>query len=129
MDIFGVAAVSLCSVVIALLLKRRNEEYTMLLSLVTVIMLMVAALQNAAPMISEIQALTNSGLFNNGYIEILMKTIGITIISQVTVNICKDSGQSAVAYGVNLAGKVAVLVIAMPIITGIFSYINEILAL
>ncbi len=129
MDIFAVAAVSLCAVVIAALLKQKNGEYALLLSMITVIMILMFVLQKAAPLAEEIERLAGADLLGETYIPILLKAVGITIITQATMNICKDGGQNALAYAVDMTGKISVLLLCLPVISRIFEYIRQILSL
>lgn len=128
MDIFAVAAVTLCAVVIAALLKRTNAEYTLLIAVVTVIFVLMSVLERVIPLVEEVRAVAEIGLFAEPYLEVLLKAVGITILAQITREICKDSGQAALAYSVDLAARVTILMLCLPIISSIFGYIQEILA-
>ncbi len=122
------AAVTICAVVMAALLKKNSTEYATLLSLITVIMILMLVLEKTMPLIEEIQRLADADLFGVEYIPVLLKSVGITILTQVTSNICKDSGQKALSYSVELAGRISILILCLPIITAILSYIHQILS-
>ena len=50
-----------------------------------------------------------------------MKTLGICFLTQFAVDSCKDAGESALASKVELAGKVTVVVMALPLFQSIAS--------
>ena len=45
---------------------------------------------------------------------ILLKSLGICLVTQFASDACKDAGESSMAGKVELAGKIAVIVAAMP---------------
>ncbi len=58
---------------------------------------------------------------------ILLKIVGIGYLIEFASNICSDSGNSAVASKILLAGKLAIFILAIPIITNLISLIAGIL--
>lgn len=128
MDIFPIIAVTLFAVIMAAMLKKNNIEYGLILSLMSVILILLFVLEKTLPFIEEIQALINSDITGLEVLPILLKVVGITIISQMTSTICKDSGQSALAYSVDIAARVSILILCLPVFTNILNFIHEILS-
>lgn len=127
MDMFGVAAVAICGVLLVALLKKVNPSQGILLGLLTVVLIFLFVLEKSAPLVEQLSGMMENELIDNGYISILLKSAGVTIIGQLTSNLCKDCGESALGYSVEFAAKIAVLLLAMPIITDIVSLLREIL--
>lgn len=59
----------------------------------------------------------------------LLRAVGITVVGQVVARLCKDAGESALAYTVELAARVAVLAAALPALGRLLKYLGEIAAL
>jgi len=55
-----------------------------------------------------------------------LKIIGISYIVEFAVNVCKDSGESAVASKIELAGKCVILVLGITIIGNFVDTISQI---
>ena len=51
------------------------------------------------------------------------------MIGQAVSRVCKDAGESALAYGVELAARVAVLLAALPLAGSVLEFLGEIAAL
>ena len=64
---------------------------------------------------------------NENYIVILIKIIGITLVSEIASNICKDCNYNAVANQIDLFGKLTILATGMPILMALLDTINEFL--
>jgi stage III sporulation protein AD len=51
------------------------------------------------------------------YVETILKIIGIAYIAEFAAQITKDAGQGAIASKIELAGKILILTMAIPILT------------
>lgn len=51
------------------------------------------------------------------YIETILKIIGIAYIAEFASQITKDAGQGAIASKIEMAGKILILAMAIPILT------------
>lgn len=127
MDIFIIFAVALCGVVFAAIVKKTYREFAIMITVLTAVLVLVYVFEQSAPFITQIEGIVDSSVVNGIYISVLLKAVGITIIGQITSSICKDSGEQALAYTVDIASKIAVLIVSLPVITTIFEFISEIL--
>ncbi|UAL27992.2 stage III sporulation protein AD [Bacillus paralicheniformis] len=71
-------------------------------------------------MIEKIAANAN---INMMYVETILKIIGIAYIAEFGAQLTKDAGQGAIASKIELAGKILILVMAVPILTVIIETI------
>ena len=60
------------------------------------------------------------------YIEIILKALGVAILTHVVSCICKDSGEGTLAGVVEFAGKVEILILSLPMIEELLRYTSEI---
>lgn len=68
----------------------------------------------------------NFGIDKKG-LSIIIKVIGISCVAQFAANTCRDSGESALAEKVEMAAKILVLALAMPIVEIILQSVNSLL--
>lgn len=127
MNVFEVAAIALSALVLLAVLKKVSPEQGVLLSIGAVLLVLLLMLEGAVPLINQLQIMMETELFNHEYIQILVKAIGITIVGQVTEGICKDCGESGLAYGVSIAARTAVLLLSMPLLGELFRNLSEVL--
>lgn len=69
---------------------------------------------------------TNANL-NMVYVETILKIIGIAYIAEFGAQITRDAGQGSIASKIELAGKILILVMAIPILTVLIETIIELL--
>lgn len=65
-------------------------------------------------MVMKIAQSTN---INMMYVETLLKIIGIAYIAEFGAQITKDAGEGTIASKIELAGKILILALAIPILT------------
>lgn len=60
---------------------------------------------------------------------VMLKAVGLTVLGQLAARLCKDAGESALAYVVEVAARIAVLGAAMPLLSKLFEFLGEIMSL
>lgn len=64
---------------------------------------------------------------NGSIYAIILKIIGIAYLTEFTANVCSDTGNASLGDKVLLGGKIIILVMALPIVTGILNIVMELL--
>ena len=127
MGIFKAAALRVSAALLALWLKKDKPEYGIYLSLAAGIMifgLVVSKLQTVVDTISQIASYIS---IDQKYIMILLKVIGIAYICEFSANLCKDSGYGSIASQIELAGKISILVMSLPVMMSVLDIIESFL--
>ena len=111
----GVAVVST-----AVILKKWNADFLPLLRLAATVLFAGTILAMAAPLVSYLQQLTETAGIAP-YAAFLLKALGIAVLTQICADICRDAGESGVGAGVELAGKIEILILCLPLMNEIIS--------
>ena len=119
MSIFGIAALAMAAAFCAVALKKYSPEISIVIAIAAGAILLVSILSRTMPVVRSLQQLTDSIGLDPQYGVVLMKTIGICFLCQFTSDACKDAGQNALAAKVELATKIAVLLLALPLMENI----------
>lgn len=119
------AAAALTAAIIALVIKRGNPELATALSLCTLTVIMTAVLGFASGLrdfMDEASKLANtSGI----YISSVLKCLAAAIITKLASELCRDSGQAALAASVDFAGSICALALVLPLISSMLKLIGE----
>jgi stage III sporulation protein AD len=59
------------------------------------------------------------------YIEIILKMIAIAYICEFASCLCKDAGYSAIGTEIELAGRVSMVVISLPVLLSVIDIITR----
>ena len=119
------AAAVLLAVVLILTLRR--QEMGMLLSLAVCIMVMGVAMSYLKPVLELLDTLKALGNLDGDLIAILMKGVGIGLVTEVAVLVCNDSGNGSMGKALQLLGTVVILWLSMPLFTALLELIQEML--
>lgn len=129
MELFAIGICALCAVLFAALVQKTNKEYALLISLGTAAVLLLFLLERAGPVFQQVEDLAASGPLEGEAVGLMLRAVGITVVGQVVARLCKDAGESALAYTVELAARAAVLAAALPALGLLLKYLGEIAAL
>lgn len=129
MELFAIGICALCAVLFAALVQKTNKEYALLISLGTAAVLLLFLLERAGPVLQQVEDLAASGPLEGEAVGLMLRAVGITVVGQVVARLCKDAGESALAYTVELASRAAVLAAALPALGRLLEYLGEIAAL
>ena len=116
MNIVGIGMLALISAVTALTLKNTVPQYALLITAAAGIMILTAVCVQLPTVTEHIQKLTELSNINSSHAEVLLKSVGICYISQFASDICKDAGENGLSGKVELAGKIMILICALPLI-------------
>lgn len=129
MDIFAVGICALCAALFGALLKKSNREYALLASAGACIVIFLSVLGELGPLVSQLRDLAESQSLPGEVLPVVLKAVGIALVGGLASRLCRDAGESALAYTVELAGKGAILAVSLPLVVRIFEYLKEIVSL
>lgn len=119
MNIIGIAGIAVLAAVIAAMLRRYHQEYAVFMSIAAGVVILFAIFSGVQPAVGEIGKLLSATGLSANYAVILLKTLGICFLAQFAADACRDAGESALASNVELAGKIAIVVISLPLFENI----------
>lgn len=112
-----IAAVGIVCAVLCVLVKQYRPELEPFVQMGGIIVLAVMLFKYLKIVLDSALGLLNEfDIIDAEYLEILAKVLGIAIITKIGADICSDSGNSALASNVELAGKVMILVLCFSLI-------------
>ena len=121
----------LCGVIIgvllALKLKGISSPLYMYLSISISVFVLIYIIDQMSVVVDFLDDVTGGIGLETGYLQILIKIVGISYICEFTSNICKEAGFPAVAGQVEMSGKLTMMVLSMPVLFAIVDTITGIL--
>jgi stage III sporulation protein AD len=128
MDAFwkAIAAV-LIAVIFGVFLQRQGKEAALLLTLTVCAMVAFLAVSYLDPVISFLEKLQALGGLDRGMVTVLLKAVGIGLISEICTAICSDSGNAALGKILQLLSAVMVLWLALPLLERLLDLLQKIL--
>lgn len=114
-----VVGIGLVGTVLAVYVKERNKEVAVLVSIVTGLIIFFFALERVEAVIGVLARLAERADVNAFYLTTILKIIGIAYLAEFGAQVAKDAGEASIAQKIELAAKILVLVLALPIILAV----------
>ena len=124
--ICGVAIVGVCAYAV---LTHMKSGISFAPKLVITVLIAASAIILLEPFPKKIYELAAIGEVEGEYVSILLRGVGITLLGQITSDICRDCGDSTSANGVELIAKLEIVLLCLPLIDGIIECALKILEL
>ncbi|MDE5946535.1 MAG: stage III sporulation AC/AD family protein [Oscillospiraceae bacterium] len=124
-DITAVSGFCIAGAVLSVLLKQYCKEQSMMISLGVCIIIFAGAVGIISPVLEKTSELFTESGVNEGYIIIVFKAMAICFITQITSDICRDSGENAIASSAELFGRVLIILMSLPFIESLVDIITE----
>lgn len=123
MDIIQVVSLGLVATLLILLLQEQKSSVAFLLLLFTVIILFLSILGQVKHIFTLLAYMADKANIEPLYFKTILKIIGIAYIAEFGAQLIRDAGLNALASKVELAGKLFILILAIPIITAVIETI------
>jgi stage III sporulation protein AD len=117
MDILKISALGIVSAVFIVIIRKTHPEIALQLSIAAGIVIFLFSLEYLKEVVSFIRDFSDQFSFAYESILLVIKIIGIAYICEFTIQILKDAGESSIASKVELASKLIVIVISLPLLS------------
>lgn len=122
-----VAAMGLCSALMALLLRKSNPELALCLGLAGGAVVLLCAFELMSELTDTLRAARELTGLPEKVFSPLLKCVAVGIICSLAGEACRDAGSSQLASAVDLAGAVAALFCALPLVTSLLETVEGLL--
>lgn len=119
--------VVLITIVLGLIISKQGRDYSAVLSLVAVVLVLIGAIAYLKPVITFVSKVSSVGKLNNELLHTLLKSVGIGLLAELVCLICIDSGQNALGKTVQVFSGAVILWLSIPIFTQLLELVENIL--
>lgn len=116
MDILKIVFLGILTTLLYALLRQLKPETAPLVVLAGAAVIIIALTDGLLGISEEIDAMMELAGLEKENVSILMKSLGICVVTQFAADICYDNSCSSIAAAVELAGRVGAIALAMPMI-------------
>ena len=121
------AAVGVTAVVLSAVLRKNTPELALLLALAAGLWMLALTAEGLGAVAALIQELADQAGLPEALLEPVMKTVALSILTKLTVEICRSAGEGGVAAFVETAGAVLALTAALPLVRAVAQMMGELL--
>lgn len=110
---------------LALVIKEQKPNLAFLLTVFTGCFLFLFLADQIRLVLQMIERIATNAAIESVYVETILKIIGIAYIAEFASQITKDAGQGAIASKIEMAGKIVILAMAVPILTALIEMVLQ----
>lgn len=115
------------ALILGTVLPPDRKEVKLILGLIACCAIAVAAISYLRPVVVLIEQMKSLGKINDEMIEILWKSVGIGVISEISSTVCKDMGNGSLERIIQFAGMATILWMMVPLFHEFIKLIENIL--
>lgn len=108
-------------------LREEQPAWAVLIAIAFGAVVVTALLPQAAGSLQALTALAREGSVGAFYLNPVLKAIGAAYLTSFGVQISQEAGEEAIAAVIELAGKLVILLIALPLVQAILNTLFGIL--
>lgn len=123
-----IAAVGITAAVLGAVLRKNTPELALLLALCAGLWMLAVVVNGLGAVVALMEELTGLAGLSEELLEPVVKTVALSILTKLTVEICRSAGESGVAAFVETAGTVLALLVALPLVRAVTVLMAEMLA-
>ncbi|KIL41114.1 stage III sporulation protein AD [Gordoniibacillus kamchatkensis] len=127
MEMIQIVGVGLLATVLVLIVKEQKPMFAFLLATFTGIVIFLFLIGKISAVIHMLEDLAVKSNINLVFLKTILKIIGIAYIAEFGAQVVRDAGQESIAAKIELAGKILIMVMAIPIITVIIQTVIKLL--
>ena len=117
----------LVAVVLTIAVGKREKDIALILSMVACCLTMISAGYFLRPVIDFLYGLEALGGISETGISVLLKIVGIGLVTEVCMMICRDGGNASLGKSLQIMGSAAMLYSAIPLFEMLLVVIQSVL--
>ncbi|WP_139785590.1 stage III sporulation protein AD [Cytobacillus gottheilii] len=117
MEILQIVGLGLVATFLVLIVKEQKPNFAFFIVMFVGCAIFLFLIDQVHAIIMMIEKIAVNANVNMVYLETILKIIGIAYIAEFASQMTKDAGQGAIASKIELAGKILILAMAIPILT------------
>ena len=126
MEIVRIVLIGIVAGVLVVTIKQKQPEIALQVSIIAGLIIFIYVLDYIVIAINYMKDLVNKYNIPYESITVVLKIIGIAYICEFAVQILKDTGENSLANKVEIAGRVFIVVLSLPVLS---SFMNMVLGM
>lgn len=127
MDILQIVGFCIVAAVLLLVIRRDRPEIAVQIGLVVAAIVFLMIAERLLGTLTVLRDLAVRANVNLVYLNVVLKIIGVAYVAEFGAQICRDANEGAIAGKVELAGKVIIMALAVPVVVAVMEAIIKLL--
>ena len=123
----GACGAVLLSIILIVNLSGHRKDMAALLTLAVCVMVALVSVQYIRPVLEFVEELEEIGGLDGDMIRILLKIVGIGVLTEIAVPVCADAGNASVGKSLQFLSVMVMVSLSVPLFRSLIRVLQEIL--
>lgn len=125
MNTVSVIFVCVVAAILAAILKQYNATFSLITIIAAAIIITTVTASKAIDLFDNMFSVVEDIGGTAELLKLLIKAVCISVLAEISSNICKDSGNSSLAVCVDVAAKIILFALAFPLVEYLITIIQD----
>jgi len=127
MEILQIIGIGLVATVVIIILRKHNPEIAIQVSIITGALIFMLLAAKLSAIVGMLEDYADRAEIKPAYFITVLKITGIAYLTEFGAEVCRDAGENAIASKIEMAGKVIIVSMAVPVISSLIDLILKIM--
>ena len=121
------AAVVLVTLILHLVLLKGGKDFSSVLTIAACCTVLVFIFSCLEPFVDFLTRLQNLAKLDSGMLSIIIKSVGLGILTEIISAFCSDAGNAALGKTLQVVTAFVILLLSIPLFEALIALVEEIL--
>lgn len=126
-EILKICAIAMVGIILIALIKTYKPEFTVEIIICVSVIILWAAADSLIYIFTYMENLYGQLSYGKEYFPVIIKALAIAYLTEFTASLCEDAGQKSIGTKVELAGKIAIFFVAIPVFTSLLDLLTSLM--
>lgn len=127
MDIIKICMIGMLTAFCVLILRDIRSDIALLVGILGGLIIIFIVVDKLTDIVTIFVTLTQQTGISNEFLASIIKIVGLGFIVDFSAGVCEDVGSKGLSEKIVFGGKIAILYVSLPIITGLFELISSLI--
>lgn len=127
MEVFQIVGFGLIATILVVILRSVRSDFAIYISILAGVIIFSMIIQHLFYIIDTIRDLSRRANLEITYFSTILKIIGTAYIVEFGAQLSRDAGENSIAMKIELAGKIIIMTLAIPILLSLMDLIVKIM--
>ncbi len=120
--ILKITFIGLVYLCLSTILKTYRPEFVFMLRICVVLLVFIIVIDDISNFITNVLSALSAFNIESSHIQLLLKVVGITLISDYICDVLKDSGENSIANIVSATAKFLIIYLSLPLLNSLIAF-------
>ena len=125
MEILQIAGIAVSGMIMVSLVRVFKPEFAIYIVIATVIVILILCVTELTAVFQFLKSVYDEMSYGKEYFPIIIKVLVVAYLADFTAQLCNDAGETSIGSKVELAGKIIIFYLSLPILVSILELVNS----